>query len=644
MNILHLEDSRTDAELVREFLCVEWPSCTVDVVDAKEAFLNAIGRQQYDVILSDFSLIAFSGLEALHLTREWAPDTPFIFFSGTIREETAIEAVRDGAADYVLKERPLRLITAIKHAITKREEGRRRAAAEVRIREQKELLDRARDAIVVSDLENHIVYWNDGAARILGWQPDEMLGRSIDPYVDATTLSAIHEVRRYVAAHEEWCGEIHLKNKAGRDVTLDTRVSLVKDDQGRAKARISISTDVTERNRLKEQVFRAQRLESLGMLAAGIAHDLNNVLAPMLMAPALLRERMPDPRDAQILEVLEKSAERGTALVRQILSFAHGSAETRIVQPNHVLRDLADFIGQTFPKTIHLELNAPGDLWPIQASPTQLHQVLLNLCINARDAMSGSGELRLAAENLTLDATAVEAISQGRPGAWVAIHVEDTGSGIAPDVVQRIWDPFFTTKGDGKGTGLGLSTVRGLVENNRGFIMLDTAVGRGTRFTVYLPAAAGAVPTPTARAEASPRGNGEEVLVVVSDPAVNTATVTILNGRGYRASPARDGVQALADFAKRPDDYRLVITDVDLPDFSGQTLVSIFRRMNRRLRVLAVSGAAANAERAAHAFADAFLARPFKSDVLLGTVARLLASETVPVNGSVTATTANTST
>jgi two-component system cell cycle sensor histidine kinase/response regulator CckA len=484
MKILHLEDSPVDAELVSHFLHEEWPACQIKVVADRPHFLSALHEGPHDLILSDFSMTAFSGWEGFRLSREYEPETPFIFFSGTIREEVALDAVREGAADYVLKDRPMRLITSIRLALAKREEAGRRLRAENLIREQNDLLDKASDAIVVSDLEGRIIFWNQGASRMLGWGFDEVAGRPSDEIMGVNPLAVNF-------TQGEWRGEVTVRSKAGQLLCLQTHMTAVADAEGVPRGCVSISTDVTEQNRLKEQFFRAQRLESLGLLAAGIAHDLNNMLAPILMAPTILRQRATDATDLKIIEVMEKSAQRGTHLVKQILAFAQGSSTQRLaIQLQPALRDMATFVQQTFPRKITLEVSIPPDLDRVMASATQIHQVLLNLCVNARDAMAEGGRLILRAENRNYDEEQAAKIPGARPGRWVVVQVEDTGPGIAAEVVNRIWEPFFTTKGLEKGTGLGLSTVRGIVQNHGGFIHLKTAVGQGTCFSVHLPALA----------------------------------------------------------------------------------------------------------------------------------------------------------
>jgi len=373
-----------------------------------------------------------------------------------------------------------------------------------------------------------------------------------------------------------------------------------------------------------ERFLRAQRLESIGMLASGIAHDLNNVLSPIILAAPVLKEHATNPDDIRIITSLEKSAERGVDLVRQILSFAHGAASVpQLVQVKHLLRETLALTRETFPKNINVEYGFPDNLWPVMADPTQIHQVLLNLCVNARDAMADGGTLSLSAENSLLDEGTSRKVEGGRPGAWVVVRVEDTGVGIPPEAVSRIWEPFFTTKGAGKGTGLGLSTVRSIVENHHGFIAVKTERGRGTAFRVYLPAAETA--SSERASEAAPAkkeaGKGELVLVVDDEPQIREMTSVMLTRNGYRVLTAGDGTEAVATFATHCKEIDLVITDLVMPNLDGTALASIVKHLNPRTKVMAMSGLSSNGGSVrAERFGPAFLYKPFKVQALLAMV------------------------
>ncbi len=515
--------------------------------------------------------------------------------------------------------RPVRMIGSLLD-ITERKQ------AERHVRDLTELLDKTPDAILLTDLDGRVTFWNRGAERITGHLAIAALGHRVEELFGSESRAKLSAARLDLDTKGEWRGELHLRHP--HPVIVEFTATLVRDDRGQPKARVAIATDITGRKQLEERFLRTQRLESVGMLAAGIAHDLNNVLAPILMGAPMLRAHLTDTADLHLLAIFEKSAERGAGLVRQILDFAQGAAgELRPIQVRHLLRDLGSVIRETFPKNIRYEERVPRDLWPVAANPTQIHQVLLNLCVNARDALPAGGKLLLRAENVFLDDTAALALKGGRPGAWLVLHVEDTGTGIEPEILAHVWEPFYTTKASGKGTGLGLSTVRGIVESHHGFITVESEPGRGTAFHVYLPAAQDALGDPSASAaHAIPRGHGELILVVDDEPNIRDVTAASLNRHGYRVTVANDGSEALAHFSRCSRDVRLVITDLHMPRLDGEAISRVIRCVNPTVKILAASGLDSGACPVAGttAFADAFLAKPFNVDTLLRTVHRLL--------------------
>jgi two-component system, cell cycle sensor histidine kinase and response regulator CckA len=623
LRILHLEDNLTDAELVRELIAAEWPDCEIKVVSTRFTFSGELGLNRYDLILADFSLASFNGLEALSLAVKSAPETPFIFLSGTLGEDCAIEAVRSGAHDYVLKDRMKRLLTVIPRALQEAEERRRRRQAESRVRELAEMVNQAREAIIITDLQGRIISWNAGAEHLFGWKSDEVLGKASAEIFSDDMHQPFSSSREETATKGAWSGEMHLHARSGNAVIVESRQTLIRDEAGAPRAYLSINSDITDRKRLEEQFLRAQRMENIGLLAAGIAHDLNNVLAPMLMAAPMLREWVAEPAGLRMIDLLEKSAERGSGLVRQILAFAQGvSSEHRLVQAKTVLREIVAVVAGTFPKIINLEENIPGELWPMKASPIQLHQVLLNLCVNARDAMPEGGTLRLQAQNCLLDPDSALTIPGGFAGAFVVLHVEDTGTGIAPAVLERMWEPFYTTKESDKGTGLGLSTVRGIVKSHGGFMEVRTELGRGTAFRAYFPAAENAGPSAVPDSARPPaRAHGELILVVEDSPDIREMTAAMLTRNGYRVVLAADGAEAVTIFNQRGAEIRLVISDVRMPNLDGAMLARVLHRLNPAVKMLVVSG---HQHRAPWSnspwpvdFVGDFLPKPFKPEVLL---------------------------
>jgi two-component system cell cycle sensor histidine kinase/response regulator CckA len=380
---------------------------------------------------------------------------------------------------------------------------------------------------------------------------------------------------------------------------------------------------------------RAHRLESIGMLASGIAHDLNNVLSPIILAAPLLKQHVADPEGKRLIDSLERSAERGVELVRQILSFAHGVGTVK--QRLHVKALVAEavtLVGDTFPKNITVIQESPDNLWPIMGDPTQVHQVFLNLCVNARDAMPQGGTLTVGAENCLLDEAMARRIEGGRPGSWTVLYVEDTGMGIPEEVIPRIWEPFFTTKEAGKGTGLGLSTVRGVVASHNGFVSLKSQPGCGTTFRVYLPAAEEPVRAPVAPA-ARPglkQGDGELILVVDDEPQIREMTSAMLSRNGYRVITAGDGTAAVALFAARRSEISLLVTDLVIPHMDGASLARVVQNMNPQVKVLAMSGlSSAGRSGNLRQFNGPFIYKPFKVQALLEEIHNLLHAAPVAV-------------
>lgn len=386
----------------------------------------------------------------------------------------------------------------------------------------------------------------------------------------------------------------------------------------------------------EEKLLRTQRVESVGLLAAGIAHDLNNILTPIGMVATLLRRRLAGTPDLRLLNTLEQSANRGADLVRQILGFMHGiSGEPRVVQLRHLLRDVTAVITQTFPRSIVLEDQVMADLWPIKGNPTHIHQVVLNLCVNARDAMPQGGRLELRAANCRLDAATVAEIPGARPGAWVVLHVGDSGTGIPPDVLARMWEPFFTTKSAEGGTGLGLSTVRGIVESHHGFIDVRTVVGRGTLFRVFLPAAEAIAPCAEGAGETAPgAGRGERILVVDDEESIRDTLCEILTAADYEVVTAVDGAKAAAVLAAGLDRLALVITDYDMPGLDGGRVAERIRAEYPEIKVLVISGLLGRGSQRGNLPAgNVILAKPFSAATLLRTVEDLLHGTKGPAGG-----------
>lgn len=506
-----------------------------------------------------------------------------------------------------------------------------RKLAEQQIREQAALLDVATDAIFVQDLEQHLLFWNKGAEHLYGWEAVEILGkRAVELlYRQSTTLPEFEAIQAMLAQEGKWQGELQQVTKDGKNIIVESRWTLVRDEAGNPRSILTVSTDITEKKQLQAQFLRTQRLESIGTLASGIAHDLNNILTPILIVAQLLPIKFHnlDEKSRQLLEILESSAKRGADLVKQILSFTRRGVEgTRtIIQARHLLADVAQIAQKTFPKSIETQTDLAPNLWTIVADATQLHQVLMNLTVNARDAMPNGGILSISAENLWIDESYARMYVDAEVGPYIVITIGDTGTGIAPEIIDRIFDPFFTTKEIGKGSGLGLSTVMGIIKNHNGFVNVYSEVGKGTTFKVYLPSNQATEPQALVDAEL-PNGNGELILVVDDEITICGITKTMLETHNYRVLTASDGISALALYAQYQDDISVVLIDLMMPEIDGSTTILTLQRINPQVQIIAMSGLMSNGTNLHNISVSIqeFLSKPFTNQALLSALQKVL--------------------
>lgn|GEM_PF-493176 len=499
---------------------------------------------------------------------------------------------------------------------------RQRHQVELKNKEQAALLDIATDAIMVRGLDDKILFWNRGAEKIYGWTKTEVLNRFAYELLYRESSTELSKTQQAVVERGEWQGELKQVTKAGKDVIVQSRWTLVRDNAGNPQSYLVVKTDITEQKLLEAQFLRTQRLESLGTLAGGIAHDLNNILAPIMGFAKLLPLKLPDVDDQTkgFFKIMENNANRGSALVKQILTFSRGLEGDRgIVQIRHLIAEIGQIITETFPKTIELEINTPKNLWTVNADVNQLHQVLMNLAVNARDAMPDGGTLAIKAENYTVDTDYAKLHLDAKEGDYLLVTVIDTGMGIPDKIVDRIFEPFFTTKEIGRGTGLGLSTAIGIIKSHDGFVevMSNSEKIKGTQFQVYLPASNTAVATE--EVTEIPQGKGELVLIVDDETAILEVTKATLETYNYRVLTAKNGIEAIAIYAKNQEEIDLVIMDIMMPTMDGKTAILTLKQIDPDIKIIAVSGLIDRQEIIDEVDNNisAYLAKPYTNEDLL---------------------------
>ncbi len=487
---------------------------------------------------------------------------------------------------------------------------------------------------ITLDRDARITYCNDYLLRITGWTREELLRRSFfEVFLPSEVFAEMQGTFSALLADmpDAWHHENEILTRSGKRRLIQWNNSVLRSLSGEVSGTASIGEDVTERRNLEQQMLRAQRLESLGTLAGGIAHDLNNILMPILMGATLLRKFETSKPGLKAIENIERSVTRGRDLVKQVLLFARGADTSRnAVQLADIVREVESITTSTFPRNITFEISIPSDLRAVTGDTTQLTQVLLNLCVNARDAMPRGGHISIIAANTELSTQSAQACGATAGGPYVMLEVTDTGEGMPREIVDRIFDPFFTTKEVGKGTGLGLSTVQGIVSNHGGFVSVTSAVNEGTTFKICFPARTQPSAAPPKDAETvvePPHGHGELVMVVDDDSTVLSITMQTLSGFGYDVIGATDGAQAIGLYSSRAADIDLVLTDMSMPIMDGQALIAALTRIDPKLPIIAATGntAATHLAEIAKSSVAAVLSKPYTADDLLHTVANALA-------------------
>jgi PAS domain S-box-containing protein len=592
--VLMLEDNDNDAALIQRELARLKPAPEIERVATEAAYTAALRESAPDIILCDHTIPSFGGGAALELSRAALPDVPFILVTGSLDEETAVAYLKAGAADYILKDRLVRLGPAVIEAL---ERARQRQELRRQERLLRQIIDANPSLIFVKDWDGRFVLVNQATAEIYGTTVASLVGKTdadFNPNKDEVAHFLRDDREVMSSARPKLVGEEPVTNPATGEKrwfqTIKVPLRLPDDDVPKL---LGVATEITERKRLEEQLLQSQKMEAVGQLAGGVAHDFNNILTAIVGYTDLLAEELgPGNRHLEDLEEIRKAARRAAALTRQLLAFSRKQVlEPRVIDLNAIVQNLDKMLRSLISENIELKTQLAGDIDAARADPNQIEQVIMNLAINARDAMPEGGSLTIETANVTLDENYAAQHVSVVPGSYVMLAVTDTGCGMDEDTQARIFEPFFTTKPAGRGTGLGLSTVYGIVKQSGGNIWLYSEPGKGTTFKVYLPSVdespqdADKPAAPTLR-----HGGRETVLLVEDDEQLRRLAHRALASQGYTVLEADRGNTALDIARRHKGRIDLLLTDVVMPDINGTKLADMLRGARPELRVLFMSG------------------------------------------------------
>jgi two-component system cell cycle sensor histidine kinase/response regulator CckA len=669
--ILYLDDEKAN---LTSFKYLFKPNYEIFLADSAEEGYKLLEQNEVDVVISDQRMPGTSGVEFFEKISAENPDQIRILLTAYSDLEAIIQAVNKGQIYRYLKKPfdPKELALEINNAVElynlkkenkvlfqylkstnekliltteklisasqkleqeliekSRQEQELKENA-ILLQEQASLLDKATDAIMVINHENNISFWNESAEKVYGWPREEVLGKKMTALFSPDNLEIINNAKISTLQKGEWSGELNQLKKSGQQITVQSRWSLVQSAADKSRTMLIIDTDITERKKLEEQFRHSQRLESIGVLAGGIAHEINNIFTPILVSARYIQNKLTDNTSKLMVETIRTSVQRGAEIVKQILIFSRVE-EGKLTKINiiELINEVKKIIKQTFPRNIQIELKVPKSTWEINGNLTQLHQVLLNICLNARDAMNIGGTLTIEAKNVVPD-QAISKLNSLNTGRYVEITISDTGTGIPENISDKIFDPFFTTKEPGKGTGLGLATSLSIIKKHDGQLNVSSIPGKGTVFTIYLPESN---TRPAIKAKSRKeilRGKGETIQIVDDEYQIRGIVREILEENGYSVLSSENGSMAIKDYQEYKNKVNVVLMDLNMPVMDGNTAARELHKINRKLPIIISSGfhdgTLFTNNRSSEEAEDniTFLEKPYTSEKLLEILAKVL--------------------
>lgn len=604
LRILHLEDNPFDAEIVSATLAEDNIDCELTCVETREQFVTAIETKCFDLILADCTLPSFDGMTALAIAREICPETPFIFISGWLGEEVAIETLKSGATDYVLKNRMSRLCPSVRRAMQEVEQKKERRQAEEALQSSQRFAQQIADAspnlLYLYDVVNQKnAYVNHTVSKITHYSMEEIHGQKssfLATLLHPDDLDKVCEqVKQWETLKDDEVTEVEYRLKrADNDWRWlhSSHTVFSRTPEGKPQLILGTAQDITERKRLEEQLHHAQKMESIGTLAGGIAHDFNNLLTAIIGNAQLGLANMADddPAKDRFIEI-EKAGKRAGELTRQLLIFSRRQKiERRLININDTIGDFLKMLHRIIGEDVEVRFLTDAGLPMVLIDPGQIEQVIMNLAVNARDAMAHGGQLIIEIHTVMLDDMYCNEHAFVTPGPYVQIVISDTGSGMDAETQQRIFEPFFTTKEVGKGTGLGLATVYGIIKQHDGFIQVYSEVGHGTTFKIYLPMSKNSFTGVLPEVQTKPVGGSETILLVEDEAGLRRLAREILSGLGYTVLTAEDGRQAIDIYNSSKDHIDLMLVDVIMPRMGGREVYERLQQMGSHIPVVFMTG------------------------------------------------------
>lgn len=634
LKILLLDDSPNDAELAIAAIEESGYSCQYDRVETREDFLARLDAD-YDLIVSDYGLPSYDGLAALKAVRGRDLEIPFILVSGTVGEEVAIESLKAGATDYVMKNRLSRLGPVVRRALRECEERRQRRFAEISLRESEEkfraIFQESLDLIMTIDGETGLILQvNPAAQRNLGYETEALTGKHFSILFPAASKSSRKDLLKELRVRGAVFESQEIQRQDGSVCLMDLTANLIP--WGKGKAVLATFRDVTERKHLEDQLHHSQKLEAMGRLAGGIAHDFNNLITAIIGYSQLALTRLAtgnSPFD-EIEEVI-KAGKRAASLTSQLLAFSRKQiVQPKILDLNEIISDLRKMLARLIGEDVQLSVGLDPALGPVKVDRGHIEQVIVNLAVNARDAMPEGGKLSIQTETILLDEPSV--LHSGcQPGAYTVLSISDTGMGMDSETQSRIFEPFFTTKEKGKGTGLGLSTAYGIVRQSSGAITVESEPGRGTTFHIYLPVVKEADSSAEEKnVDESATQGSETILLVEDDAGIRGLVRRVLEMNGYRVFESEDAEEAIEKYHAHKESINLILTDVVMPGMSGRQMTGSLGPLRPQTKVLYMSGYMGDSLRGQTDLASdhPFIQKPFTLDDLARKVREVLEGRT----------------